>query len=176
MKLRPAPRVADRLLRGICSGPDHESVVGDLTEQYQQGYSSLWYWRQVLGLVSSELYRRALRRPLVRKHRIPTGHDFVRVPKEVSMKAHSGINTSHVAGEGLSGLPGLVITIFFIFLPFGILLPRYIQREYSNWILGVFFLVEIVAAVFYIRSVRRDREASELVDKALHEINEPRDR
>jgi hypothetical protein len=176
MKLRPAPRVAARLLKGICSGPDHESVVGDLTEQYQQGYSSLWYWRQVLGIVSSELYRRALRRPLVRKHRIPTGQDFVLVPKEVSMRTHSGINTTHVTGEGLSGLPGLVITIFFIFLPFGIFLPRYIQREYSNWILGVFFLVEFVAVAFYVRSMRHDREASERIEKALHEINEPRDR
>jgi len=92
------------------------------------------------------------------------------------MKAHSGINTTHITGEGLSGLPGLIITIFFIFLPLGIFLPRQVQDEYKNWILGLFFLVEIGAAALYIRSARRDREAAERLAKTMHEINEPHDR
>ena len=92
------------------------------------------------------------------------------------MKQHSGINATHVTGEGLSGLPGLIITIFFIFLPFAIFLPRYVQDEYSNWILGMFLLIEIAAGVLYIRSERRDREASERLAKTLHQINGPRDR
>lgn len=90
------------------------------------------------------------------------------------MKTHSGINTTHVTGEGLSGVPGLIMMIFFIFLPLGIFLPRYIQDEYKNWILGAFFLVEIVAVAIYVRSMRRDREASERLEKILHQINEPR--
>ena len=176
MTARTAPRLATRILKVFCSTPDHEFVIGDLTEQYQKGHGSLWYWRQTFNIVSSELYRRALRRPLVRKYRIPSGQDFVLVPKEASMKRHSGINTTHVTGEGLSGLPGLIITIFFLFLPLGIFLPRDVQHDYGNWILGLFFLVVIVAGALYIRSVRRDREASEQVEKALHEINEPRPR
>ena len=176
MTVRPAPRLATRFLKIFCSTPEHEFVIGDLTEQYQQGHGSLWYWRQVLNIASSEIYRRAMRRPLVRKHRIPTGQDFVRVPKEVSMKRHSGINTTHVTGEGLSGLPGLIITIFFIFLPLGIFLPRSFQHEYGNWILGLFFLVVIIAGALYIRSARRDQEAAERITKALHEINDPHDR
>src|SRR5678816_2230779 len=120
MTARTAPRLATRILKVFCSTPDHEFVIGDLTEQYQKGHGSLWYWRQTFNIVSSELCRRALRRPLVRKYRIPSGQDFVLVPKEASMKRHSGINTTHVTGEGLSGLPGLIITIFFLFLPLGI--------------------------------------------------------
>ena len=92
------------------------------------------------------------------------------------MNSHSGINTTHVTGEGLAGLPGLIITIFFIFLPLGIFLPRNVQHEYGNWILGAFLLVEIGASVLYIRSARRDREASERIARTLHDINEPRDR
>jgi len=111
MTARTAPRLATRILKVFCSTPDHETVIGDLTEQYQKGHGSLWYWRQTFNIVSSELYRRALRRPLVRKYRIPSGQDFVLVPKEASMKRHSGINTTHVTGEGLSGLPGLIITL-----------------------------------------------------------------
>jgi hypothetical protein len=176
MTVRPVPRLATRFLKLFCSTPEHEFVIGDLTEQYQQGHGSIWYWRQVLNIASSEVYRRAMRRPLVRKHRIPTGQDFVLVPKEGSMKRHSGINTTHVTGEGLSGLPGLIITIFFIFLPLAIFLPRSFQYEYKNWILGVFFLVVIIAAALYIRSTRRDQEAAEKITKALHEINEPHDR
>jgi len=176
MTLRPAPRVATRFVKFFCSGPEHEFVIGDLTEQYQQDKSAFWYWRQVLDIVSSELYRRALRRPLVRKHRISQTQDFVLISKEAPMKAHTGINTTHVTGEGLSGLPGLIITIFFIFLPLGIFLPRNVQHEYGNWILGAFLLVEIIAGTLYIRSARRDREASEQLERVMHQINEPRDR
>jgi hypothetical protein len=92
------------------------------------------------------------------------------------MRRHSGINTTHVTGEGLSGLPGLIIMIFFLFLPLAIFLPRSIQHDYRNWILGLFLLVVTVAAALYIRAARRDRAASEQVEKALHEINEPHDR
>lgn len=92
------------------------------------------------------------------------------------MRRHSGINATHVTGEGLSGLPGLIIMIFFLFLPLAIFLPRSVQHEYRNWILGLFFLVVIVAAALYIRAARRNRETSEEVEKTLHEINEPHDR
>jgi hypothetical protein len=30
-------------------GPDHESVVGDILEQYRAGRSRNWYWKQVLA-------------------------------------------------------------------------------------------------------------------------------
>jgi hypothetical protein len=59
MRLRPAPTVATRLLNLFCSGPKHESAIGDLIEKYQQGRGRFWYWRQVLGIVVFGCYRSA---------------------------------------------------------------------------------------------------------------------
>jgi hypothetical protein len=52
---------ASRLLAGILSrqikGYRAESLVGDLTEQYLQGRSASWYWRQVLLAVITSYFR-----------------------------------------------------------------------------------------------------------------------
>jgi hypothetical protein len=41
------PRVATWLLQRLAAGWHSESLEGDLIEQYAQGRSRLWYWRQV---------------------------------------------------------------------------------------------------------------------------------
>jgi hypothetical protein len=43
----PPPRVATWLLQRLAAGWHSESLEGDLIEQYAQGRSRLWYWRQV---------------------------------------------------------------------------------------------------------------------------------
>src|SRR4051812_18562581 len=48
MKPSQPPRIATWLLKRLASGPERESLIGDLIEQYQRGRSSVWYWRQVL--------------------------------------------------------------------------------------------------------------------------------
>jgi hypothetical protein len=35
----------------MCLGPDDESFIGDLLEEYESGRSRGWYWRQVLSAV-----------------------------------------------------------------------------------------------------------------------------
>ncbi|MFT3905276.1 MAG: hypothetical protein QM718_03105 [Steroidobacteraceae bacterium] len=47
MKMRMPPELATRALKHLCRGPHSESLAGDLIEEYQQGHSKLWYWRQV---------------------------------------------------------------------------------------------------------------------------------
>jgi len=79
MKLQPAPAIATTLLKLFCPGPEHESVVGDLMEQYQQGRGRFWYWRQVLGIVFFGVYGKTARRPLVTTNRIPVGLLFAAV-------------------------------------------------------------------------------------------------
>ncbi len=51
MKTRMPPRAATWLL--ICWGSDFygESLAGDLCEQYQEGRSRWWYWRQVAAAI-----------------------------------------------------------------------------------------------------------------------------
>jgi hypothetical protein len=207
------------LLEHCYSGSDFDTVIGDLTEQYQCGRSGLWYWRQVLAIVVLGIRRQVVERPLVSPNRVPIGNMFaavilviagigvllsdvwwillfpglaiafvmagalvsrdhghnrqrtaslIEVPRrETLMKPHRGINSASVTGEGLAGLPGLIIAIAFVFLFLSIFLPRD-----ANWILGVFFAVEVGAAALYVRGMRRDREAAERAYNELHRINE----
>lgn len=46
MMHRHPPRVATWLLQRLGAGRHSESLEGDLIEQYAQGRSRLWYWRQ----------------------------------------------------------------------------------------------------------------------------------
>jgi hypothetical protein len=46
MRSQQPPRVATWLAQRLVSGPRRESLLGDLIEQYRQGRSRSWYWRQ----------------------------------------------------------------------------------------------------------------------------------
>src|SRR5277367_94587 len=48
---RVPPRLASWLLRQWGSAYYGESLAGDLVEQYQQGRSAAWYWRQVAAAI-----------------------------------------------------------------------------------------------------------------------------
>jgi hypothetical protein len=51
------PRVATWLLERFVEGPRRESLVGDLLEQYSQGRSTAWYWRQVVTAIVTSAAR-----------------------------------------------------------------------------------------------------------------------
>jgi hypothetical protein len=57
MTPKPAPRAATWFLKRFSSYTEDESVLGDLSEQYQRGRGSIWYWRQVLSIVYMGLFR-----------------------------------------------------------------------------------------------------------------------
>jgi len=71
--MRREPAIAAWFLKLFCSGPEYDSVTGDLLEQYQAGRGNFWYCRQVLDIVCLALYTKAFRRSLVRKERVPIG-------------------------------------------------------------------------------------------------------
>ena len=53
MIVRP-PALATWLLNHLISGPNSESLVGDLVERYQEKCSALWFWRQtVIAIIAS---------------------------------------------------------------------------------------------------------------------------
>ena len=51
MSASQPPRLATWLVQHLGSGPRRESLVGDLIEQYRNGRSATWYWRQVLTAI-----------------------------------------------------------------------------------------------------------------------------
>jgi hypothetical protein len=79
MTLRRTPTIATWFLKLFCSDAEHESVIGDLTEQFQHGRGRLWYWRQVLDIAFLSLYCKVVRRPLTATHRVPVGSLFALV-------------------------------------------------------------------------------------------------
>ena len=77
MRVRMAPPAAQWLLKRLCSGPKYEPVIGDLTEQYERGrYSPFWYWKQVLSIVFLGYYRETVGRSLVPASRVRLGGVF----------------------------------------------------------------------------------------------------
>jgi hypothetical protein len=57
MMRRHPPRIATWLLQRLGAGRHGESLEGDLIEQYAQGRSRLWYWRQVaMAIVLARLH------------------------------------------------------------------------------------------------------------------------
>jgi hypothetical protein len=55
MSPRSAPRAATWLLERLGTSGRFEPLIGDLTEQFAQGRSRLWYWRQALGATAIHL-------------------------------------------------------------------------------------------------------------------------
>jgi hypothetical protein len=68
-------------LKLFCSNPEHESMIGDLAEQYmpERGRGRFWYWRQVLSLVFLRVYATTARRPLIANHKIHAGVIFASI-------------------------------------------------------------------------------------------------
>jgi hypothetical protein len=51
------PRIATWLLKHFGSGPDNETLLGDLAEQYQRNGNTMWYWRQALKAIPVSLFK-----------------------------------------------------------------------------------------------------------------------
>jgi hypothetical protein len=45
------------MLKHFGSGPDNETLLGDLAEQYQRNGSAMWYWRQTLKAIPVSFFK-----------------------------------------------------------------------------------------------------------------------
>jgi len=52
MKRNNPPAVATWILEHLCPAGRNDALAGDLLEEFRQGRSSLWYWRQVLAAIA----------------------------------------------------------------------------------------------------------------------------
>ncbi len=52
---RSPPRLAVWMLMRLLRGPRCEALIGDLTEEYRNGRSRAWYWRQALWSMAADL-------------------------------------------------------------------------------------------------------------------------
>ena len=51
------PRIATWMLKHFGSGPDNDTLLGDLAEQYQRNGNAMWYWRQALKAIPVSLFK-----------------------------------------------------------------------------------------------------------------------
>jgi hypothetical protein len=86
------------------------------------------------------------------------------------LDSHRGINISSIAQEGLSGLPGVLIAVFFgvagIYFLLGFFVGGFVQFVGIPVVI-IFLLAEGGACVAYILGRRRDRRLAAEVDEAF---------
>ena len=51
------PRIATWMLKHFGPGPDNDTLLGDLAEQYQRNGNAMWYWRQALKAIPVSLFK-----------------------------------------------------------------------------------------------------------------------
>jgi len=57
MRSTQPPKMATWLLKQFGCSPNNDAVIGDLTEQYRQGKTSSWYWKQTLIAIVRSVFR-----------------------------------------------------------------------------------------------------------------------
>ena len=104
----------------------------------------------------------------------------------MGMRTHRGINLSNVVGEGLSGLPGVLIAAFFAFVMVGAfiallagVLEPFVAKPFvvvvnfgENGMFLAFLLTEAAACAVYVLSQRRDKRVTARILEELHKLNE----
>ncbi len=83
------------------------------------------------------------------------------------MRLRCGFDTGGSDGEAFEGLPGLLVTIAFVFMLACVFLPR----DVGEWYLVLFLAVEVGAAILYVLADRHGRRESDRLRRELHKIN-----
>jgi hypothetical protein len=93
------------------------------------------------------------------------------------MATHRGLNLSNIAQEGLEGLPGVLIAVFFafggVFLLLGLFAPDLTSGEAGTWFTIIYIAVSVVACIAYVLGQRRDRRLSAELQQQFHDLSGP---
>jgi hypothetical protein len=73
MRSAQPPITATWLLEHLSSGRTNDSLVGDLMEQYRNGCSGAWYWRQVLLTIALSFWKEISAHKLLAVRAVATG-------------------------------------------------------------------------------------------------------
>jgi hypothetical protein len=117
MTRRTPPRLATSLLEKLGSPDRCESLIGDLTEQYQRGSSSIWFWRQSLMAIIVGAARDLRRDTGQVMHALLTGLGALLLYWQVSDSLYMGLG--YLAGQSHWSLDTFWLTNKTIFFPLG---------------------------------------------------------
>ena len=71
--MNSAPAVATWLLKRLSSSADSDALIGDLIEDYLQGRSRIWYWRQTFVAIVVSFWREISRHPVLTLRAVVSG-------------------------------------------------------------------------------------------------------
>jgi hypothetical protein len=110
MTMRQPPKIATWLLKHFGSGPDKDVLLGDLTEQYSQNNSAMWYWRQTMKAIPVSFVRE------IRGARIPKARGLTIILLMLAVAAGLVSDIDSFWKIGLVAILGGVIVGVFMFL------------------------------------------------------------
>jgi hypothetical protein len=84
MTLRTPPLLARLVVEKLGPSDRRESLIGDLTEQYQRGRSSLWFWRQSVVAIFVGAFRDVRRNTGHVMHAVLTGVGILVLYSQIS--------------------------------------------------------------------------------------------
>ena len=114
------PALATSLLERLTGGDKRDSVIGDLIEQYQNGRSRGWFWRQTVAALTMSAFRE------VREHKFQAISAIV---LGYLCGASLFYFTTSAAGKFVGGYT--VVGAYVLFLPLA-----FISSAISGWILS----------------------------------------
>lgn len=92
------------------------------------------------------------------------------------MATHRGLNLSSIAQEGLEGLPGVLIAVFFVFGGMMLFLDLFVpdlSKDASTFFVIIYLLVSVIAGIAYVLDQRHDRRLAAQLEEQLHELSGP---
>jgi len=116
---RSTPRFAQLLVERLAPIDKRESLLGDLTERFQGGRSSLWFWRQAIHAILAGMSRDVRRHPDEVFHAVCSGCGAVLLFNALVMSPlvwftqRIALESPHFRASGNLWFPGFLLLCMF---------------------------------------------------------------
>ena len=139
--MRQPPRIATWMLKHFGSGPDIETLLGDLAEQYQRNGNAMWYWRQALKAIPVSSFKVIRAHKWIAARALLTGWVVWIICKKMIPPLLMGVYYFRVAAYHVPYLRIIVIAILIGALP-GWVIGRSHRSQRTGAVL--FFAVSVI--------------------------------
>ena len=129
------PRIATWMLKHFGSGPDIETLLGDLAEQYQQNGNAMRYWRQALKAVPVSFFKETRAHKWIAASALLTGWVVLIIGELMIPHLMRGFYYFRLAGYHVPYFWGIA--------------PSLLSGALSGWVIGRFHRSQRTGAVLF---------------------------
>ena len=133
--MRQPPRIATWMLKHFGSGPDIETLLGDLAEQYQRNGNAMWYWRQALKAIPVSSFKEIRAHKWIAARALLTGWVVWMICEIMSPHLIRSFYYFRLAGYHVPYFWGIV--------------PSLLSGALSGWVIGRFHRSQRTGAVLF---------------------------